>query len=182
VLVPEAESTVGDLRAELDPASSMAAHITVLYPFAPPRLLESATSELAAMFAGIDAFDFTLADVGWFDDRVVYVAPRPAASFVELTTSVMARFPQYRPYGGAFAEVIPHLCIAEDAPSDRMRDAADIVASHLPLAARVTAVQLMTYVAAHRSWQLRESFALRPTPILEVPADQTVQPPKLRPL
>jgi hypothetical protein len=162
VLVPEAEPAVGDLRAELDPGSSMPAHITILYPFAPPHLLGSAvTAELADVFGRVDAFDFDLTEVGWFDDRVVYLAPRPEASFRELTTGVMARLPQYRPYGGAFTEIIPHLCVAEDAPIDRMRGAADIVAARLPVTARASVVQLMTYTTAHGSWRVLETFPLR---------------------
>jgi hypothetical protein len=165
VLVPEAESAVEDLRAELDPGSAMPAHITVLYPFAPPHLLGSAvTAELADVFGRVDAFDFALAEVGWFDDRVVYLAPRPEASFLELTKGVMARLPQYRPYDGAFAEIIPHLCVAEDAPIDRMRGAADTVAARLPVTARASVVQLMTYTAAHASWSVLETFPLRSAP------------------
>ncbi|HEV3227217.1 MAG TPA: 2'-5' RNA ligase family protein [Acidimicrobiales bacterium] len=164
VLVPEAESTVRDLRAELDPGHAMPAHITVLYPFAPVGVLDSAVSSaLSTIFASVDAFDFELAEMKWFGDRVAYVAPRPDSSFREMTTGVVKRFPQYPPYGGAFAEIVPHLCVAEDAPIDRMRSAAESVAADLPIPARAAHVHLMGYRAARGTWQVLEKFALRST-------------------
>jgi hypothetical protein len=139
----------------------MPAHITVLYPFAPPHLLgPEVTAELADVFASVDAFDFELAKVGWFDDRVVYLAPRPESSFLQLTTIVMTRFPRYKPYGGAFEDIIPHLCVAEGGPLDAMRGAADTVAARLPLTARANEVQLLTYTEAR--WSVLERFPLRP--------------------
>jgi hypothetical protein len=46
VVVPEAEAAVNAHRRRLDPAAAwgVPAHVTVLYPFAPPHTLTESTS------------------------------------------------------------------------------------------------------------------------------------------
>jgi 2'-5' RNA ligase superfamily protein len=44
---------------------------------------------------------------------VLYLAPRPDEPFRALTRAVCAAFPGYLPYGGAFADTIPHLTVGE---------------------------------------------------------------------
>ena len=43
--------------------------------------------------------------------RVLYLAPEPAAPFVELTQAIAARWPDHQPYGGEFDSVVPHVTV-----------------------------------------------------------------------
>ena len=80
VSVPAAEPVVGLLRNRLDSSAPLGvpAHITVLYPFMPPELIDAGVvSELGSVFARVDGFDLALTSVGWFETEVVYLAPEP---------------------------------------------------------------------------------------------------------
>jgi hypothetical protein len=111
--VPEAEPHVQRCRTMHDPVAlrGMPAHITLVYPFLPvTRLTAEALSAVAEIFATASAFDGRLASCRRFPG-VSYLAPEPVAPFVELVERLVARFPEAPPYGGRFAEVIPHLTI-----------------------------------------------------------------------
>ena len=97
---------------------------------------------LADGFAACPRFDFGLANVHWFGDTVVYLAPEPADAFRELTRVAMKLFPAFPPYRGAYADLTPHLTIGQDAPIDVLRAAADAVASGLPIRTSATAITL----------------------------------------
>ena len=103
------------------------------------------------------AFEFELGEVGWFDERVLYLAPTPASPFRELTTSLAATFPDYPPYRGEFPEVIPHLTLAEGASASPMERAARRVQRHLPVRASATDVWLMA-PDERGHWGLHRSF------------------------
>src|SRR5690348_2380773 len=78
IAVPAAEPAVGEHRARLDPSArgGVPAHLTVLYPFlAPPLIDDAVLASLAALFAAVPAFAFTLDRVGWFGDEVVWLGP-----------------------------------------------------------------------------------------------------------
>jgi 2'-5' RNA ligase len=162
VPVPAAEAAVDGLRRKFDPASAlgMPAHITVLYPFAPPASMSSSfTEELGAVLEGFEAFEFTLSDVGWFDDRVMYLAPNPRAPFVELTVEISKAFPDYPPYRGAFSEVVPHLTVGEGGWPTRMRRAARRLERVLPIAAEAHEVLLMAPDGVGH-WGVHRAFPL----------------------
>jgi hypothetical protein len=146
VLVPTAEASIESLRKKFDPsfAFGMPAHITVLYPFAPLASISSSfTDRLAGVLEEFALFEFVLSEVGWFDERVMYLAPSPRAPFVELTISIAKAFPDYPPYGGAFEEVVPHLTVGEGAWAPRMRRASRRLEKLLPLRATAGEVCLM---------------------------------------
>ena len=78
VSVPAADPVVGMLRNRLDSSAPLGvpAHITVLYPFMPPELIDpQVVSELEELFSGVDGFDLALTSVGWFETAVVYLVP-----------------------------------------------------------------------------------------------------------
>jgi 2'-5' RNA ligase len=109
--VPEAEPYVARLRLLHDPSAALGvpAHVTVLFPFAPPdEVDEAGVAELTAAHA---AFAFELASVRCFGDEVTYLAPEPAAPFSALTDDAAARWPAYPPYEGVHDVVIPHLTV-----------------------------------------------------------------------
>ncbi len=135
----------------------MPAHVTIVYPFVPgPRLDAEVRRDLAAIAATHEPFDVEFARIKRFPG-VVWAAPEPADAFIALTTAIVARFPDYPPYGGAHDDVIPHLTIveADDAPLD---DIAVGSATMLPFRHRVTALDVLVEsedVRWRHRWRIR---------------------------
>ncbi len=157
VPVPRA---LAQLRTRWDWAAGVGvpAHVTILFPFLlAGRLLPEVRAELATIAAAHDPFDVRFARVGRFPG-VVYLAPEPATPFERLTEAVVARYPDFQPYGGAFDVVVPHLTITEsgDAPLDEI--AADAAAT-LPLGHRVSALDVLVEGGDGR-WRSRWRIAL----------------------
>ena len=140
----------------------MPAHVTVLYPFIPPALITNEVlGELGELFSRLDGFDFSLSEVRWFDQRVVYLAPSPSAAFRQLTATVGDKFPEYPPYEGAFDDVVPHVTVGEDAPRTWLRAAGWLVERRLPITGGVTEVWLMTIGNPGPSYRVERAFPLR---------------------
>ena len=162
VPIPEAEPAVADLRARLDRSASwgMPAHVTVLYPFLPPEQLSpQVLAAIRLIAAGVPRFYLSLDRLGWFDDRVLWLSPKPAEPFRELTNRLAVRFPAAQPYGGAFPDVVPHLTVGHDQPG--LPEAAAEVEAHLPIRARVTSLRLITgRPQPGDSWQTLTDFPL----------------------
>ena len=119
IRVSEAEPLVCNLRAQFDSSAKLGvpAHITVLYPFMPPESITAAILQQArAAISGIQPFEFRLAKVGRFPG-VLYLAPEPTASFVELTDRLTRQFPDFPPYAGKFQLLVPHLTVADGGES-----------------------------------------------------------------
>ena len=147
VAVPAAEPAVAAHRSRLDTSAAVGvpAHITVLYPFLPPDLIDVDTrATLTRLFASIPRFRFTLDRTRWFPDPVLWLAPSDPAPFSALTGLVVAAFPSCPPYGGQVTEVIPHLTIGDGAPRVELEAAEAEVRQHLPIEAEATSVTLMT--------------------------------------
>jgi 2'-5' RNA ligase superfamily len=131
-------------------------HVTILFPFLPPnRLGPEVRRDLAAIAAAHESFEVTFSRVGRFPG-LVYLEPDPSGPFLRLTEAVIARFPGFPPYGGAFDELIPHLTIAEseDAPLHEIESA---VALELPIRHHVTDLEVLVEAPAgrwHRRWRL----------------------------
>jgi len=146
------------LRVRQDWAASVGvpAHVTILFPFLPAeRLGPAVRRELDAIARASEPFDVRFARVGRFPG-VVYLAPEPATPFTRLTEAVVARFPDFPPYEGAFDEVVPHLTIteAEDAPLDEI---AARTARALPFERRVSALEVLVEAGDgrwHSRWRL----------------------------
>jgi 2'-5' RNA ligase superfamily len=146
VPVPAAEPAVGQHRARLDGAArdGVPAHITVLYPFLPPAGIDKTLlAALGRVFAGHAAFRFTLDQVGWFGEEVLWLGPRDPASFTALTDLAFRAFPSCPPYGGRYTEVIPHLTIGQAGGPQVLGAAAESVRPWLPIEAVATEVLLM---------------------------------------
>lgn len=160
VIVPvaAADATVGPHRTALDRAAGwgIPAHVTVLYPFVPPGALTAdQLDRLAAAVASERAFDATFAGTGWFGSDVLWLAPDPAEPFRRLTLAVWREFPEHPPYEGAFADIHPHLTVADRAlggPGDLER--AEAAVRHgLPITQRVDHAVLVAGTDAPRSWR-----------------------------
>src|SRR5262249_34354813 len=101
-------------RPARPPTRGLPAPVPFLYPFVPPGQIPPAVlGKAAAAVASVQSFDCQFAATGWFGDQVVWLAPEPDSPFRALTAAVHAAFPQCPPFGGAFAEVIPHLTIGD---------------------------------------------------------------------
>ncbi len=99
-------------------ARGLPAHVTVLFPFAAATDVDARLrAEVAEHFRTITAFTAELTRVDRFDAHV-WLAPEPHERFIALLTETHARFPQFPPYGDAFAEPVPHLTIAEVGPGE----------------------------------------------------------------
>jgi 2'-5' RNA ligase len=113
VRVPEAEPHVASWRDRFDPAARLGvpAHVTVLFPFMAPERIDAAVlAQAQAILSGLAPFAFRLARIDRFPG-VLYLAPEPAEPFIELTDSFVRSFPEFPPYGGQFATVVPHLTV-----------------------------------------------------------------------
>ena len=145
VPVPEAEPVVKNLRARFDPAApaGVPAHITLLYPFIVPDALdESILAELEAIFSGVVAFPFNLSTTALFPE-VFYLVPDPADPFSRLTAAIATRWPETPPYGGIYAETVPHLTVAQTSDDSIVDTIQRKIEPVLPLACRAREAWLM---------------------------------------
>lgn len=161
--VPEAEPLVAEWRARYDPsaAAGVPAHVTLLYPFLPPEKAdESIVSELRSLLGPRSRFEFSLAKSGWLAEeivRILYLAPDPPEPFARLTDLLTSRFPDCVPYGGFFADLVPHLSVAH-ASADPPDELEAVLNSALPIACVADEAWLMEKPQDGR-WALRERFA-----------------------
>jgi 2'-5' RNA ligase len=123
-------------------------HVTVLYP-APGEV-----AEIAKVLAPFAPFDVTFTRVDRFPG-VLWLAPEPAEPFVALTEAMVARFPDWPPYGGSYSSIIPHLTVAQT----QLDETAALVEPLLPLRSFVDRVVLYTSTdGAH--WHEHATFDL----------------------
>lgn len=163
VLVPEAEELVRAVRSRFDDSArrGLGAHITVLYPFMAPQLLNDIIlKKAAAALAAQEQFAFRLASVGRFP-QVAYLAPEPAGPFVALTLGLARAFPGFQPYGGAFERIVPHLTAAKgdlQAAAPDLDQLASRLAQQGPVSAVCTQVTLIENSSGR--WQSLQAFGL----------------------
>lgn len=161
--VPTADAIVRRHRAALDPAAALGvpAHVTVLFPFVPPaRIDEGVLSRAAAVAAALPSVVASFGDIGWFDERVVFLRPQPDDWFRSATARMCAEFPDCPPYGGVYDDVVPHLTIGDRAPLTAMRDAAADVQRLLPVQERIDELVLMCGTESRGSWRTVAVFPL----------------------
>jgi 2'-5' RNA ligase len=151
VAVPEAERLVSELRLAYDSSAALGvpAHITILFPFAPPKEIDE--HALADVIARQPAFAFELTSVERFGAEITYLAPEPSGPFTALTRMVEERWPEYPPYEGAHEVVVPHLTVGE-----RMLD----LSPPLPIACHAHDVVLLEEDEPGGRWQERRRFPL----------------------
>ncbi len=136
--VPSFQDFVDTWRPAVDgvPPVGVPAHVTVLYPFLPPTLAERCIDELGAFFAAWPRFTYSLEEIGWFDDQVVFVRPRPTSSFVDLTNAVEERW-GLPPYRGEIQDPQPHVTIGREGSEAEMRRVAAAASELLPVETQV---------------------------------------------
>lgn len=161
VPVPAAEDIVGPLRRRLDPVATagVPAHITLIVPWVPPwKIEEHHLHALADALDHVPPFDFDLTEVGWFGERVLWVAPRPVEPFLDMTARLAHRFAT-PPWAGEFREVVPHLTVGHSTgdPAELRRVAEDLV-PQLPIACRAEEVWVMSGDGVR--WKVRAKVTL----------------------
>jgi 2'-5' RNA ligase len=165
VEVPEAETAVRHHRDALDvnAQGGVPAHITVLYPFLPPHLIDGTVlDDLAALFARVPSFDVAFTHTAWFGEQVLWLAPEDPLPFRALTELVHGAYPEYPPFAGLFADVVPHLTIGHGVHLPEMVRAESEVRTHLPILMSARRVTLMTQDEPEGVWTTAARFALGP--------------------
>lgn len=161
VPVPDADRAISAWREKFDRSAAlgMPTHITLLYPFAPADgLSEGVIASLKEWAANAPSFDVTFRRTAQFP-RVLYLEPEPGDALVALTHTLVERWPESPPYGGAFEQVIPHLTVAVDADEVVLREVGDALRQQLPFTARISEGQLYTFDAGR--WSMLERLPFR---------------------
>jgi 2'-5' RNA ligase len=163
IVILEAEARFGAMRRRFDPQAALGvpAHITILFPFMAPELVDAGVRRrLTLLFKRFSPFRCVLGRVERFP-ATTYLAPVFPGPFVELTNAVAKAFPDYPPYGGAHASVIPHLTVADgDARAADLAEQelhADLE-RHGPVSAHCGSVRLLENSTGR--WREMHEFAL----------------------
>jgi len=121
------------------------AHITVLFPFAPPDQLDQVTDHLHDLYADTQPFDVTLDGYGYFP-RATYMRPLYPSPIKALFRRVHTIFPEYPPYRGAFGDddITPHMTVGEFASEAERQQA--VFPPYAPLTFRVRCLHLIVGV------------------------------------
>ncbi|MFH8715797.1 2'-5' RNA ligase family protein [Streptomyces zaomyceticus] len=157
---PEAEPSVRRWRERFDPSAraGVPAHITVLFPFlAESRIDALVHSALADVLGSRPAFDLRFERCGRLPG-VLCLVPDPDTQLRQLTEAIADRWPEAPPYGGRFAEIVPHLTIAQGQEDAVLEKAEADLAGRLPFTSHVSSVELIVYDGT--KWQERASFTL----------------------
>ncbi|MEJ8646196.1 2'-5' RNA ligase family protein [Streptomyces sp. MS1.HAVA.3] len=160
VRIPEAEPAVRAWRERLDPSAraGVPAHVTVLFPFLDESRIDALVhAALADVLSTHRAFDLRFETCGRFPEAL-YLTPEPDAPLRRLTEAIAARWPEAPPYGGRFAEVVPHLTIAQGQEDAVLQDIEADLIGRLPLTSHVASVELLVHDGS--KWHVRASFAL----------------------
>lgn len=164
VLIPEAEDLVRDFRNQFDPsaAAGVPAHVTIIYPFKPPFELTTETlAALHALCSRTASFEVSFTGPKKFPG-VLYLSPEPDELFRRLTERITEQSPDALPYGGKFADIVPHLTIAHGNDSPQLDSiAADFERQanvRWPIRSTVREVTLMDNQSGR--WEVRHCFSL----------------------
>jgi len=135
-------------------------HVTLLYPFAPHDQLTDAVREAArSFFAAREPFDLELTRLAQWP-VVVYAVPEPGRLLREWMQALFALFPQWPPYGGEHAEVVPHATLGEDVDASQVFPEIERrLGGLLPVRYRIETASLLEEFAPDR-WREGERFPL----------------------
>lgn len=144
ISVPEANGVCHYVRSRYNgevPPVGVPAHITLLSPWMPPgRIDETVLAELATVFAGFPAFEFSL-DLGWFGHEVLLLVPNDPTPFIDMTKAIMRQWPEFKYYDGDYGDIEPHVTLAYGSESSLSEVAAEI-ARQVPVRARAGSICL----------------------------------------
>lgn len=121
------------------------AHVTALAPF-DPAPDAAALATVGAIAASTPPVEVRLDALAQFPNGIIHLVPDPDTVLRELTARLVAAFPQWPPYGGAFGtrpgDLQPHLTV--DAASDLvdLPSTAALLAGTVPVDAVLDRLQL----------------------------------------
>ena len=136
------------------------AHLTLLYPFLPPMGCKESHAEVASFFTEIEPFDFQLTKVGWFAERVVFLAPEDPQPFIELTEKLIDRWSVCIPYGGRHGGAhVPHLTLGIEGTPEERASLAEAAEQLLPVQCVADQAWLMIGTPRPAQWQIASKFS-----------------------
>ena len=158
--VPEVESLVGGLRLQYDPVARLGvpAHITLLYPFCAPHSLAGEIEILSEVCESITSFAFSFTEVRRFP-ATAYLHPNKPEVFTQITRTLVEKWPEYKPYGGAFADVVPHLTVADRVSPETLSVVEEHLRCRLPIQCVVREIWVLASDDAGM-WTKRASLPL----------------------
>lgn len=113
------------LREEYDDEAfnkNVPAHITLLYPFVPPEIVDETIEKLKIVCKDYPSFDVTLNRYGSFEGAI-FLEPTDPEPVMNLYRHLTASFPEYPVYGGEHgSDLHPHLTLARLEHPDQADD------------------------------------------------------------
>jgi len=120
---------------------------------------------LTRYFSGLQKLRISFSEARRFAG-VLYLAPAPDAPLRDMTRGLVDLFPEAPPYGEKYADIVPHLTVAQaddkrqlEAIAAKFRRAAE---RRLPIRADLDEVTLIEKVGS--KWKPKMSFSLGRTP------------------
>lgn len=105
-----------------DSFSRVPAHITLMYPFVPPEMVDQAVERLKPICADFPAFEITLDRYGSFEDAL-FLEPSDSTKILELHRTLTDAFPEYPIYEGEHGiDLHPHLTLARFSDPGEAKD------------------------------------------------------------
>lgn len=159
--IPEVEPVVRELRLRYDPAARLGvpAHVTLLYPFCAPQTLDRETKTLETFCGSIAAFRFSFTDVRRFP-ATAYLHPDKAEAFTRITRKLVDLWPQCKPYGGAFPDIVPHLTVADRVTDEILDTVEKLLRRQLPLQCAAREISIFASDDTG-TWSKKVSYLLR---------------------
>lgn len=106
--------------------SLLPAHITLLYPFVPPDMIDETVPRLRRLLADCPPFELTLDKYGRFEGTI-FLEPSDPIPVLQLYEYLAREFPEFPIYGGEHGpDLHPHLTLA------RSDDPAELSSIELP--------------------------------------------------
>jgi 2'-5' RNA ligase len=134
----------------------MPPHVTFIFPFADSAEADDLLEPLGTVFGGFAPFEIALRQTGRFPG-LLYLRPEPAAAFVAITEALVNAFPDFPPYAGEFAQIVPHITVAQG--DDEVLAATEReLEAHLPVKSRVERAWLVEDAAG--GWRRHTAFPL----------------------
>lgn len=134
----------------------MPPHVTLIFPFADSAEADELLEPLGRVFGAFAPFEIALRQTARFPG-LLYLRPEPAEPFVAITEALVNAFPDFPPYAGEFAEIIPHVTVAQG--EDEVLAAAEQeLGAQLPVKSRVERAWLVEDAAG--GWRRHTAFPL----------------------
>ena len=133
------------------------AHVTLLAPWE----RDPAAADLqviAELVAGVEPFEYGLAELDVFADGIVHLLADPPDRFAAMTPQLRRQFPRHVPYDGQFDHVVPHVTLDALGPGVELESVRVSLSGLVPARCRAEVVQLQWWQAGHchvqQTWQL----------------------------